>query len=68
VVRIDLSQNATYTGGAQTDFVTGFLAPGAKESEAIGRPVDVYIEPGGVMYISDDRAGAVYRIARTSLD
>lgn len=68
VVRIDLSRNATYTGGAQTDFVTGFLAEGAKESEAIGRPVDVYIEPGGVMYISDDRAGAVYRIARTSLD
>lgn len=68
VVRIDLSQNATYTGSAQTDFVTGFLAEGANESDAIGRPVDVHIEPGGVMYVSDDRAGAIYRIARTSLD
>ncbi len=67
VVRIDLTQNATYAGGAQTDFVTGFLAPGATESEAIGRPADVLIEPGGVLYVSDDRAGAIYRIARTSL-
>lgn len=68
VVRIDLDQQAQYRGGASTDFVTGFLAPGADEDAAIGRPVDIRIEPGGVMYISDDRAGAIYRIARTNLD
>lgn len=63
VVRIDMTQNGTYTGGAQTDFMTGFLAAGRKESEAIGRPVGVLAEPGGTVYISDDRAGAIYRVS-----
>jgi glucose/arabinose dehydrogenase len=63
VVRIDLDENAAYTGGAQTDFVTGFLPAGGKEDDAIGRPVGVLAEPGGVVYVSDDRAGAIYRIA-----
>lgn len=63
VVRIDLDQNGRYRGGAQTDFLTGFLPESAKEGEALGRPVGVLAEPGGVAYISDDRAGAIYRVA-----
>jgi len=62
VVRVDLDQNAAFRGGAITDFVTGFLAAGADEDEAIGRPVDIMAEPGGTLYVSDDRAGAIYRI------
>lgn len=64
VVRIDLDENGRMTGEI-TDVVTGFLPPGGDEDEAIGRPVDVRAEPGGVVYVTDDRAGAVYRIGRT---
>lgn len=41
------------------DFVTGWLTG----SQAWGRPVDIIFGPDGAMYISDDRAGAVYRIS-----
>ncbi|HEY0979252.1 MAG TPA: PQQ-dependent sugar dehydrogenase, partial [Candidatus Paceibacterota bacterium] len=65
VVRIELDQQARYAGGAQHDFLTGFLAPGADEDAAIGRPVALLAEPGGTLFVSDDRAGAIYRIVRT---
>lgn len=65
VVRVDLTPDGVPAGGI-ADFVTGFLPDGARDTDdAIGRPVDVLVEPGGVMYVSDDRAGAVYRIALT---
>lgn len=67
VVRIDLDDNGALQSGGVQDFVTGFLAPGASRNQAIGRPADVMIEPGGVLYISDDHAGAIYRIARTDM-
>ena len=66
VVRIDLDQHGNMIG--TSDFVTGFLPAGAKKDEAIGRPVDVRVEPGGTVYITDDRAGAVYKIQRTSTE
>jgi glucose/arabinose dehydrogenase len=62
VVRIDLNQDGSMRN--ITDFVTGFLPAGGKEDDAIGRPVDVRVEPGGTVYVTDDRAGAVYRIQR----
>ncbi len=61
VVRFNLDNQRNVVGGP-IDFLTGFLAPGAKEDEAIGRPVGLMAEPGGVVYVTDDRAGAVYRI------
>ncbi len=62
VVRFDLD-NARNKIGGPIDFLTGFLPSGTRdEDEAIGRPVGVLAEPGGVAYISDDRAGAIYRI------
>lgn len=40
------------------DFVTGWLQGG----RALGRPVDVLITDDGVMYVSDDHAGVIYKI------
>ena len=40
------------------DFITGWLTPAG----ALGRPVDILISPDGVIYISDDHAGVVYRV------
>lgn len=40
------------------DFITGFIANGA----AIGRPVDVLFGPDGAAYITDDKAGVIYRV------
>jgi glucose/arabinose dehydrogenase len=40
------------------DFITGWLTPAG----ALGRPVDILITPDGVIYISDDKAGVVYRV------
>jgi glucose/arabinose dehydrogenase len=66
VVRFDYSPDGRVLQDQfSEDFVTGFLPAGADEDEAIGRPVDVLIEPGGIMYLSDDYAGAVYRIVYT---
>jgi len=42
----------------QRDFATGFL----RGEEVIGRPVDVAEGPDGAIYVSDDYAGAIYRI------
>ena len=41
------------------DFITGWLTD---KGEALGRPVDILIQPGGVIYVSDDKAGVIYRI------
>lgn len=40
-------------------FATGFLQPGEK---VWGRPVDVLVMPDGSLLVSDDFAGAIYRI------
>lgn len=40
-------------------FVTGFEL----DEDVIGRPVDVAEGPDGAVYVSDDYAGAVYRVA-----
>ncbi|MFT4517987.1 MAG: glucose/arabinose dehydrogenase [Halioglobus sp.] len=43
----------------ERDFLSGFNAAG----EISGRPVDVAQGPGGAIYVSDDYAGAIYRIS-----
>ncbi|MEZ0317563.1 MAG: sorbosone dehydrogenase family protein [Methylophilaceae bacterium] len=40
------------------DFATGWL----NNKSAWGRPVDVIVGPDGALYVSDDRAGMIYRI------
>jgi glucose/arabinose dehydrogenase len=44
----------------ERDFLVGF----EQEGDVIGRPVDVAEGPDGAFYVSDDYAGAIYRVAR----
>jgi len=43
-----------------TPFLTGFMD--AKENKFWGRPVDVQVMKDGSLLISDDYAGAIYRV------
>jgi len=43
---------------AESDFLTGFEV----DEDVIGRPVDVLDGPDGALYVSDDFAGAIYRV------
>lgn len=56
IVRYKLDAQGRYLG--EEDFITGWL----KGGEALGRPVDILALPGGVLYVSDDHAGVIYRI------
>jgi glucose/arabinose dehydrogenase len=64
VVRMKLDEEGRYQG--VEDFITGWFTPteasGLTPDRALGRPVDILVQPGGVMYISDDKAGVVYRV------
>ncbi len=57
VVRYKLDSDGVYRG--REDFVTGWLT---QDGEALGRPVDILVQPAGIMYISDDKAGVIYRV------
>lgn len=56
IVRYILDSEGKYLG--EENFITGWLQNG----EAVGRPVDILIKPGGVIYISDDKAGIIYKV------
>jgi glucose/arabinose dehydrogenase len=56
VIRIPMRGN---TPGSPQDFATGWLQGG----RAWGRPVDVITGKDGALYLSDDRAGMIYRIS-----
>jgi glucose/arabinose dehydrogenase len=43
----------------ERDFLVGF----ERDGDVIGRPVDVAEGPDGAIYVSDDYAGAVYRVS-----
>lgn len=59
LMRIKLDSKGNYLG--MEDFITGWLAKDGKT--ALGRPVDVLVMPGGVMYVTDDKAGLLYKIS-----
>ena len=59
IVRIPMTEG---TPGAIEDFMTGFLNT---NGTVVGRPAGLLAEPGGVLYVSDDRAGAIYKIQYT---
>jgi glucose/arabinose dehydrogenase len=63
VVRLDFIEDRVMQDQFTTDFVTGFMPEGGDEDDVIGRPVGILAEPGGVAYISDDFAGAIYKIS-----
>jgi glucose/arabinose dehydrogenase len=54
-----VSLHWTQDGIEERDFLAGFN----QDSSISGRPVDVAQGPDGAIYISDDYAGAIYRVA-----
>ena len=56
VVRVHFEQDGPV---AISDFITGWLQNG----KAWGRPTDIVVGPDGAVYVSDDRAGMIYRIS-----
>ncbi len=64
VVRFDLDEMGIVQNTTPVDFVTGFLAPNTPVGDALGRPADILAESNGEIYLSDDRAGAIYRITQ----
>ena len=56
VVSLHWGANGAIT---QHPFAEGF----EKDDDVIGRPVDVIDAPDGTIYISDDFAGAIYRVS-----
>jgi glucose/arabinose dehydrogenase len=48
--------------GEPEPFATGFLPDGA--ADALGRPAGLAVGADGALYVSDDKAGFIYRIAR----
>jgi mono/diheme cytochrome c family protein len=55
VVLLKAQDNGSFD---EVDFITGF----EKEGDIIGRPVDIKIGPDDCAYVSDDYAGAIYRV------
>jgi glucose/arabinose dehydrogenase len=60
IMRYKLDARGNYLGSE--DFLSGFLT----KSGALGRPVDILIQPAGTIYVSDDKAGVIYRIYRST--
>ncbi|MGH2368191.1 MAG: PQQ-dependent sugar dehydrogenase [Chloroflexota bacterium] len=62
VIRIPFAGDAPQPAA---DFVAGWLTGPRGPQDAWGRPVDVQVGPDGALYVSDDRAGAIYRVTYT---
>ena len=50
-------------GNSKVTKVEPFLTGWAKDNEYLGRPVDLLTLPDGSLLVSDDHAGAVYRVS-----
>ena len=61
IARLKWNAKGEYLGAE--DFITGFITEGGN---IIGRPVALLVEPGGNLFISDDKAGRIYRVFRSS--
>jgi glucose/arabinose dehydrogenase len=59
IVRYRLDSAGRYLG--VEDFISGWLT---RDGQALGRPVDIMIRPDGTIFVSDDKAGVIYRISR----
>ena len=63
VVRIKLDDKGQPQGQPE-DFITGWIRPGeTRKGIWMGRPVGLAEGPEGALYVSDDSAGVVYRVA-----
>lgn len=61
VVRLDLKGNSVK---GEDDFLSGFLEGASGPSGALGRPVDLIFDKVGSLYISDDKAGVIYKVIK----
>lgn len=61
IVRYQLDAQGNYLG--ENDFITGWIT----KDSVLGRPVDIMILPGGTIFISDDKAGAIYKVQYSGL-
>lgn len=57
IVRFKLDEVGNYQD--REDFISGWLT---SDNKSLGRPVDILVQPGGVIYISDDKAGVIYKV------
>lgn len=60
VARLKMNAKGEFLGAE--DFITGWLT---EDNKALGRPVDIITQVGGNMYISDDKAGVIYKVGYT---
>lgn len=58
VVRLDVEGNQIL---GEENFISGWLTDSA---DSLGRPVDLIFDKAGTLYISDDKAGVIYRLVR----
>jgi len=56
IVRYKLDEQGNYLG--VEDFISGWLT----NDGALGRPVDILITDSGILYITDDKAGVIYKV------
>jgi glucose/arabinose dehydrogenase len=59
---VHLDMKAGLPQGPAEDFATGWLAP---DWNSAGRPAGLAVAADGALMVSDDKAGIIYRIART---
>lgn len=67
IVRYDLDNNGNVLSQKPNDFITGWFTPSVVEGldnkdKIFGQPVDLKFGPDGVLYISDDAAGVIYKV------
>lgn len=58
VARFQLDEQGNVEGSE--DFIFGWLE---ENGTALGRPVDLLIQPGGKIYVSDDKSGVIYLVS-----
>lgn len=57
IVILSFDDRGNHTG--TRDFIAGWLT---SDDRSLGRPVDIMVRPNGVAFISDDKAGVIYRL------